>query len=224
MRFVLYVHKHWVIPILPLVFQSAVDNYGYLPLVFTFCTLCHVLAQWSQAGRAARSCSSRMSVCLCSLSLYQALLGHSQPAVWGGGRGQMGEKGIKIGINRNYYCGPSTLRHFEIYCKNVLYFHQNFIDVPTDQLVSIGSVYGLAPNRWQSVTWTSNDIVRRYIYASIGLSEFIQSCHISRTLAIVMWWFCTKFLVNPSPIGQQHNRQKFQQHFLENINFWDCLH
>ena len=53
----------------------------------------------------------------------------------------------------------------EISLKFVPRIHLNW------QSVSIGSGNGLAPNRWQAITWTNDDPVQWLIYASPGLSE-----------------------------------------------------
>ena len=56
--------------------------------------------------------------------------------------------------------------------ENVRIFISNFTEIcswgSNWQLVSIGSGNGLAPNRWQAITWSNDDPVYRRIYAALG--------------------------------------------------------
>ena len=57
----------------------------------------------------------------------------------------------------------------------VLYFDSNFTEicslVSNWQEVSIGSGNGVAPSRWQAITWTNADQVHQRIYATLGGDE-----------------------------------------------------
>ena len=67
--------------------------------------------------------------------------------------------------------------HFELHfiLWKLLCFDENFNEIYLQrsdcQYPSIGSENGLAPNRWQAITWTNDGLVYWHIYASLGLNE-----------------------------------------------------
>ena len=55
--------------------------------------------------------------------------------------------------------------------------------------VRIGSGNGLAPIRWQAITWSDDDPVRWWKYASPGLDELmrfslIMACHMASRILV----------------------------------------
>ena len=57
-------------------------------------------------------------------------------------------------------------------CCILIHISQKFF--PKSQLLSIDSSNGLAPTRWQAITWTKADPVHWWVYASPSLNVLVQ--------------------------------------------------
>ena len=75
-----------------------------------------------------------------------------------------------------------NITHFEIIPArdlhiNIFLFWLNFTNICSQwsiqQYAFIGSDIRWAPNRWQTITWTNNDIIHWRIYASLGRPEWL---------------------------------------------------
>ena len=70
-----------------------------------------------------------------------------------------------------HFCKQYCQMHF--LKRTIWYFDANFNEIYSEgfnwQYVIIGSGNGLALNRWQAIIWTNGHLIRRRIYAALGV-------------------------------------------------------